>query len=252
MQQRFLFDCLGYSIASEVVGEAQLAELHGAIDDLDPWRRIDRCPEATLPTDGWVETSDSIVRYVNRFDHLDLQCGPVAEWSGPLGALTESPSIQRLVENLLAPSGFYLDHASLALSRQGAPGLELHGGAFENDPRQRYQFHVDRIDPGCVIVVVSLVHVQGGLGGTVVVPGSHKANLVPDSLPAMEDIGRCTWAHCPTLQPGDALVLPEALLHGAAPWRLPWERRAIVLKFYPNHIANLDYVPRSAMDRFWP
>jgi ectoine hydroxylase-related dioxygenase (phytanoyl-CoA dioxygenase family) len=39
----------------------------------------------------------------------------------------------------------------------------------------------------------------------------------------------------PTLQPGDAVIFSEALVHGTAPWRATGERLALLLKYVPGH-----------------
>ncbi len=98
--------------------------------------------------------------------------------------------------------------------------------------------------------------VRPGDGGLVVVPGSHKAEfprpsglfyekLVTSDLPeGVENI---------TPKAGDVVIISELLTHGTMPWQ-PTDRvrRALVLRFTPQHYGNPDSIPEEIKARLSP
>lgn len=102
------------------------------------------------------------------------------------------------------------------------------------------------------ILCIALVPVTAGMGGTALVPGSHKSNLAPATgFPAPAQFEDVPWIMGTALSPGDLLVFPETLIHGAFPWREEWERRCILAKYYPSHISNLNASQRGSAEPFW-
>ena len=83
-------------------------------------------------------------------------------------------------------------------------------------------------------------------------PGSHKLDIPPArGTPAPREFASHDWITGVSMEPGDLLVFPEALMHGAYPWQHEWERRCLIGKVYPSHLANLHARPRGADARFW-
>lgn len=246
----FLFDTLGYAVIRGAVGESDVRRANEAIDKLDLWRRTGSAGAQPAPGQ-WRQTGDPVARYVCPIGPGHFQAGPVAEWPAAISRLLEQPAVLAAMRQVY-PAGYYLDHASLSLAAAGSCGIELHGGAFERDPRQSYYWAGDHWDVGMCILSVMLVPVAAGMGGTALVPGSHKSNISPSSaFPGPEQFQRTPWVVGPELAPGDLLVFPEALVHGAFPWREAWERRCLLAKYYPAHIGNLNAAARGPAEPFW-
>ena len=98
--------------------------------------------------------------------------------------------------------------------------------------------------------------VHPGDGGLVAIPGSHKAEfprpaglfyekLVTDELP--EGVSNITP------KAGDVVIISELLTHGTMPWK-PSDRlrRALVLRFTPQHYGGSDSIPEEIKGRLSP
>jgi hypothetical protein len=250
MLDPFVFDSRGYDVARAAITAPRLDAANAAIDDLTLWDRL----VADLiagPRGVWFETRDAVARYACSIAPGHVQVGPVTEWATEIAGLVQEPTVTGLLDQLF-PSGHYVDHVTLSLATPGAAGIGLHGGGHERDPRQAYRFLGDAWDIGLSIVMISLTPCREGDGGTALVPGSHKANLPPATpLPSPGEFHRTNWVSTVSMDAGDVLVFPEALMHGAFPWRCPWERRVMIIKAYPLHLANLHSQHRSAAKPFW-
>lgn len=249
MLNEFLFDSRGYDVVRSVIEPTRLDAANAAIDALDAWRCLIGRDEA--PCGRWTHSLDEVVRYVCEIGDGHIQVGPVVGFPNALSDLLHHPTLVAILAQMF-PHGFYLDHASLSLAREGSPGIELHGGGHEQDPRQGYRVHRGVWDMGLSILVISLGESPAPRGGTALVPGSHKADFMPSGpVPQPADFPSSDWVTGPNLHPGDVLAFPEALMHGAFPWTCPWERRALIIKAYPAHIRNLNGCVRAATEPFW-
>ena len=124
-----------------------------------------------------------------------------------------------------------LDHAYGIVMAPGTSGLGLHGGGMPWDPSQYYVHSGGRMYNGLTTVTWSLVDAEAGHGGFGCVPGSHKAaEPLPDPVPA-------DWVREIPLPAGSVLVFTEALTHCTLPWTAPDERRAVLFKYAPGHLA---------------
>jgi hypothetical protein len=113
------------------------------------------------------------------------------------------------------------------------PGLPLHGGAADADDPTAY-YHADgrRIESGITAVMWCLTDAGGDLGGWMCVPGTHKSTV---PTPTSTDVADLVCV--PQVAAGDVLVFTASLAHGTAAWRAPFERRALVMKYAPRHVA---------------
>lgn len=246
----FLFDTRGYDVVRSAIEPAAVAVANAVIDDLDVWARLRDQIGGAAPG-VWGRTEDDVAGFLCVIGPGHIQVGPVTEWRSGLSDLVCHASVTSVL-TLLFPEGYYVDHVSLSLAQAGAPGIGLHGGGYERDLRQAYRFHGGTWDTGLSIVMISLVVSPAREGGTALVPGSHKANLAPKgALPSPEEFAASDWVTGMSLNAGDILVFPEALMHGAFPWRSAWERRTLIIKAYPAHIANLNSRRRPPGEPFW-
>jgi len=124
-----------------------------------------------------------------------------------------------------------VDHAYGIVMAPRTTGLGLHGGGTPWDPSQYYAHRDGRMYNGLTTVTWSLVDAGPGHGGFGCIPGSHKAaERVPDGVPD-------GWVKEVPLPAGSVLIFTEALTHCTIPWAAPYERRAVLFKYAPGHLA---------------
>jgi ectoine hydroxylase-related dioxygenase (phytanoyl-CoA dioxygenase family) len=139
------------------------------------------------------------------------------------------------LRSLIGPK-FRYDHGYALLMRAGSKQLGLHGGHTPWDPAQEYRFKDGEIMNGLMVMSYALSDASADDGGFAVVPGSHKANLpVPKRYISLEETG--PWVLRVPVQAGDAILFSEACTHGTWPWRAEHERRSLLYKYAPGHMA---------------
>ena len=103
-----------------------------------------------------------------------------------------------------------------------------------------YTFSKGRPYAGLVGVLFALSKHDASTNHFCCIPGSHKANLpVPDQLRQTEDNELVKSIE---LEPGDALIFSEALVHGTRVASSPSHRRAIFIR-YINSFSNFRQPP---------
>ena len=209
-EERFLFDLEGYLVLRQVLGAAEVAALNAIADT--------RAPALSA-----VHAYDRVFR--------------ASAWGPPYRALIDHP---RIVPYLVALVGtrFRLDHDYCIFTLTGGRGPDMHGGTSEENPDHWYAYRDGVMRSGLTVVTYCLTAAAPGDGGFCCIPGSHKSHFVA-SLP--EDVRayrrRPHYVVQPALEPGDAVIFTEALVHGTAPWTARHERRALLYKYSPGHSA---------------
>lgn len=112
----------------------------------------------------------------------------------------------------------------------------LHLGATPHHRSAYYDVRGGRIYCGLTVVSRALRDMPPGQGGFACIPGSHKANF---SCPG----DYATFARNPGCvvevpqRAGDVIIFTEALTHGAFPWTAAHQRRSVLFKYSPGHLA---------------
>ena len=210
--ERYSFDLQGFLVRRGVLGPAELAVLHDAIDGLGL-----APPRETIQSQRFSGHLPRAVAFQRLIDH---------------------PAVFDMMVELCG-AHVRLDHAYGIVMAPGTSGLGLHGGATPFDPAQYYLVRDGRIRCGLVAVQWALVDHPAGGGGFCCVPGSHKAGFAfperPDGRLAVEV----------PLAAGDLVVFTEALTHGTLAWRGPEVRRTLLYKYSPGSST-------WAEDQRWP
>ena len=138
--------------------------------------------------------------------------------------------------DVLLGEGFRLDHYYGIHMRTGTKGLRLHGGGTPYEPEEYYVFRRDRMYNGLSVVTWALTDAPPGQGGFACIPGSHKANYpCPPDIREFERDPGCV-VQVP-MRAGDVVIFTEALTHGTHPWTAPHQRRSLLYKYAPKHLA---------------
>lgn len=206
-EQRYLFDLQGFLVIREALDPATLAELNSAVDAQD------------LPAPG----DDFAGQVFSEF----------LTWGPAFRNLLDHPAVHPLLLDLFEKR-LRLDRYYGIRMRTGTSGLPLHGGACEaHDQSEYYMFRNGRMSSGIVTVSWALTDMVAGQGGFVCVPGSHKSNFpVPVDWDHHHDA-----AHHVELRAGDLVMFNGAIVHGTHPWSAEHERRTLLFKYAPAHLA---------------
>jgi ectoine hydroxylase-related dioxygenase (phytanoyl-CoA dioxygenase family) len=216
-EQRYFFDVNGYLLIEQVLSEDEISRLSAAID------------AQRLPIPG-----DSIA--TQRFEEDFLL------WDGAFRDLMNHPAVVPLLRDLLGDQ-LRLDHAYGIVMAPNTSGLGLHGGGTPWDPSQYYVYRGGRMYSGLTTVTWSLVDTPPNEGFGCI-PASHKAN---ECLPSDVPIG---WVKNIPQTAGSVLIFTEALTHCTLPWKAPYDRRALLFKYSPGHLAWGRYrVPSKSLWR---
>jgi ectoine hydroxylase-related dioxygenase (phytanoyl-CoA dioxygenase family) len=204
--ERYFFDVNGYLVIEGVLRPDEARRLHDVISA----RRV-ATPAGSISS--------------QRIDADFLL------WDQGFRALLDHPAVLARLRDLLGDH-LRLDHAYGIVMAPETSGLGLHGGGTPWDPSQYYYAHRDgRIYNGLTTVTWSLVDAGPSHGGFGCIPGSHKAaERLPGNVPA-------GWVKEIPMPAGSVLIFTEALTHCTLPWKAPYERRAVLFKYAPGHLA---------------
>jgi ectoine hydroxylase-related dioxygenase (phytanoyl-CoA dioxygenase family) len=207
--ERYFFDVNGYVVLDDVLTREEVAHLNAVMD-------AQNLPPAT-------ETIES-----QRFGGFFL-------WDEAFRRLINHPRVLAVLAEVIGEK-LRLDHAYGILMSPNTDGLHLHGGGTPYDPAQYYVFRNGRMYNGLTVASWALVDVRPGEGGFCCIPGSHKAN-VPLPNDVRHYTARTDWVRQVPQRAGSVAIFTEALTHGTLPWRAPYDRRSLLLKYSPSHLA---------------
>ena len=208
-QQRYFFDLNGYLVLDGVLPRRDVEHLDAMVD-----------AQRLMPAGPGIESQ----RFGDEF----------LRWDPLFRTLLDHPTVLAILRELLGDH-LRLDHAYGIRMSPGTSGLGLHGGGTPFDPSQYYLHRGGRMYNGLTTVTWTLVDSAPGQGGFGCIPGSHKADEhVPPEIPA-------EWVREVPLAAGSVLVFTEALTHCTIPWTAPYERKAVLFKYSPGHLAWNQY-----------
>jgi hypothetical protein len=203
--ERYFFDVNGYLVIEGVLSRDEAQVLNDCVGD----RR--------LPPPG-----DSIASQRFEADFL--------LWHEGFRDLLDHPAVLPRLRDMLGDN-LRLDHPYGIIMAPETAGLGLHGGGTPWDPSQYYLHRGGRMYSGLTTAMWALVDSKPGHGGFGCIPGSHKANeWLPEDVP--DD-----WVREVPLSAGSVLIFTEALTHGTLRWTAPYQRRAVLYKYAPGHLA---------------
>ena len=158
----------------------------------------------------------------------------------------------------------FIDEAFASIRKQGE-AIFVHSGGHSQSKRNMYHFKEGHFMCHQVNVLVALTDIGPGDGATMVIPGSHKANLEhPQFRNKSEDsadgIAEAVEVH---LKRGDAIVFTDWISHGsAARLKADGQRRIFVYRYGPSwgffrhpyrpSKALLDSLDDEARSIVWP
>jgi ectoine hydroxylase-related dioxygenase (phytanoyl-CoA dioxygenase family) len=203
--EEFLFDLRGYLVLKNAVDKSHLEALNGILDtykDLAPdeWR-------------GWVyRANHDPVRHLHN----------IFEMGEPFERLIDHHSwIDHMNRFVGGDDSLFIDESFLDVRGKGGT-TRLHSGAHKRRIRTQFRFHNNEFRCGQINILLALNDVGPGDGATMVVPGSHKSNLLHPAFKdspgsgASKSLDHVEGAIQVQLEAGDAAFFVDCLAHGSS------------------------------------
>ena len=229
----YLFDLNGFLILKDVVSQGHIAELNAIVDryqDMKPqeWR-------------GRIH-----VREKGGRESFNLR--NICEAGEPFERLIDHPAWIEQVRSYVGGDGLCLGQHWVMLREKGDGG-GLHSGAHKRRIRTQFRYHNGFFRCGQINILLALRDMDVEDGPTMVIPGSHKSNIIHPAF--NEGIRRMDLVEgtIPApLKAGDALLFVDALAHGSGPKKTTETRRIMVFRYGPRWNTNpYGYEPSSEL-----
>ncbi len=235
----YLFDLRGYVVLKNAIAPSLLKALNRAIDALPP-----------MPKDGWL----GHLHYCHYRDDANFHLQNIFEAGAPFEELIDHPAWLGHVHRYVGgDDGLFIDEAFADLRGPGK-ATRLHSGAHKRRIRTQFRFHNDQFRCGQINVLMALRDIGPGDGATMVIPGSHKSNLLHPAfkIPAMprgpESLDDVEGAVEVFLDAGDAVLFVDCLAHGSARRVNAGQRRILIYRYGPHWGNNrYGYRPSDAL-----
>ena len=227
----YLFDPNGYLVLENALTKAEVDECNACLDTIPPLKVGEWW--------GYVHAHS-----FGATDGLNLQ--QIYEAGEPFEKLIDHPSWIEKVKYFVGGEGtFDYNHGPLFIDENFAnfrgPGeaIGLHSGGHTHTKRTQFQVYNGRFQCGQINILLALTDFGPGDGGTMVIPGSHKANfqhpdfekyrMAPDA-----SVDGTRGAIEVNMKAGDALLFVDAISHGSAKRTNPGQRRNTVYRYGPS------------------
>lgn len=152
---------------------------------------------------------------------------------GATEAVFSNPIVKGVLKELIGPD-FRLDSTFLVWRERGmGHNLGPHQGGPMSNPHFHYHFTNGKIRAGMVRMVIELNPVSKEDGGTVFLPGSHKANFpIPESLREKKEYEPPFESY--DASPGSVLFFSENTCHAGPIWKNPNHPRVSLFFSFVN------------------
>jgi hypothetical protein len=231
----YLFDLNGFVILRGVLTPAEVADANARIDTIP--RALPR-----LGWHGWVQREDHP-------EHRGISYQQVYELGGAFERMIDHANyINYVLRFIGGQDTFDYHHGPLFIDENfftiRGPGeaITLHAGGHDRCKRMQFRYHNGRFMCSQINVLIAFTDIGPGDGATMVIPGSHKSNLVhPEFLNpkrgeewqegkggSVDGVAGAQEVH---MKAGDAIVFVDATCHGSAKRVNPGERRISVYRY---------------------
>jgi hypothetical protein len=233
--EEYLFDLQGFVIIREALSPDEVAAGNAAID-LIP---------RSVPRGGW----HGWVQREDHPEHRGISYQQVYEHAPVFERMIDHPSYINFISRFV--DGYHTfdhHHGPLFIDENfftiRGPGeaIPLHAGGHDTCKRMAYRFQNGRFACGQVNVLTAFTDIGPGDGATMVIPGSHKSNIVHPEFTnphrqnqwsdggggSVDGVAGAIEVH---MKAGDAIVFSDATCHGSAKRVNAGERRITVYRY---------------------
>jgi hypothetical protein len=225
----YLFDIRGYLTLESALEPELLDELNAEFDQFP----------RDLPMGAWYKGAQR--RDYNPATGMELH--HCLEIGGPFEKLIDHPSWIEYVRHYCGEEksyveGLFIDECMASIRESGGYHA-LHSGGYHGALRGRYLYDNGVFRCGQINILMALTDIGPGDGATMIIPGSHKAQL---PLPVMDEhaYGQEKADQLPPgaveahLKKGDALLFVDGISHGGVGRINEGERRVIIFRYGPS------------------
>ncbi|MDB6170112.1 MAG: hypothetical protein JWM88_2976 [Verrucomicrobia bacterium] len=231
----YLFDLNGFVVLRGVLSKDEVADANARIDTIP--RSMPR-----LGWHGWVQREDHP-------EHRGISYQQVYELGGTFERMIDHPQYLNYVLRFIGGQDtFDYHHGPLFIDENfftiRGPGeaITLHAGGHDRCKRMQFRYHNGRFQCAQINVLIAFTDIGPGDGATMVIPGSHKSNMVhPEFLNPKRgeewqegkggSVDGVPGAVEVQMKAGDAIVFVDATCHGSAKRVNPGERRIAVYRY---------------------
>ncbi|MEO6906913.1 MAG: phytanoyl-CoA dioxygenase family protein [Abditibacteriaceae bacterium] len=235
--EEYMFDLNGYLLLKNTIDANHVAQLNSIIDNITSL-------QPPLSTGEWYGCVHA--HSYGGKEGLNLQ--QIYEGGEAFERLIDQPSWIEKVRHFVGGAGtFDYKHGSLFIDENFAnvrgPGeaIGLHSGGHSGTKRNQFRFRNGRFHCGQINILMALTDIGPGDGATMIIPGSHKANLMhpqlkekqmkSGQLASVDGVEGAIEMH---MQKGDAILFTDAINHGSAERVNKGERRIVVYRYGPS------------------
>ena len=228
----YLFDLRGYLLLEGALDKSEVAALNAGVDDILPLEHGEWLGYLQGHTFG---------------DDEGTNLQQIYEGGQPFESLIDHPSWIDKVKHFVGGEGtFDYNHGPLFIDENFAsvrgPGqaIGLHSGGHNGVKRNQFRYHNGHFQCGQINILMALTDIGEGDGGTMVIPGSHKANFPHPHFDKhkmggeVASVDGIEGAVEMRMNAGDALLFVDALSHGSARRVNEGDRRIIVYRYGPS------------------
>lgn len=231
----YLFDLNGFLILRNLLTPGEVAEGNALIDAIP----------RELPRGGW----HGWVQREDHPEHRGISYQQIYELGGVFEAMIDHPRYLNYVLRFVGGQDTHdMYHGPGAIDENffnlRGPGdaIPVHSGGHELASRTGYRYQNGRFLCGEINVLTAFTDIGVGDGATMVIPGSHKSNMIhpaflrrnrveewsPTGGGSADDVEGAIEIH---MNAGDALLFVDSLCHGSARRVIAGERRISVFRF---------------------
>lgn len=235
--EEYLFDLNGFVVLHGALSAEEVAACNAEADTIP----------RTLPRLGW----HGFVQREDHPEHRGISYQQIYELPA-FSKLIDHPSYINYVARFVGGQDtFDYHHAPLYIDENffsiRGPGesIPIHSGGHSACKRTQFHYHNGRFACGQVNVLIAFTDIGPGDGATMVIPGSHKSNVIHPAFLApktheqwgkgrggsMDGIPAAIEVY---LKPGDAIVFVDGTCHGSARRVNAGERRISVFRYGPS------------------
>lgn len=232
--ERYLFDLNGFLVLRGALSQQEVAACNERLDEMQhsepgQWH-------------GRVHGHN----FTGSHEGLNLQ--QIYEGGSAFEKLIDHPSwIEKVIsfigtdeQNFDGHHGQCFIDENFASIRGPGQAIGLHSGGQERTTRCQFRYHDGKFHCGQVNILMAFKDVGPGDGATMVIPGSHKSNIMhpefAEAAMASEatSVDGVTGAIEVHLNAGDAILFVDAIMHGSAERKNPGQRRIAVYRYGPS------------------
>ena len=162
----YRFDLQGFLVLKNVVSPELIAEINETVDE---WVALQEAGHKWI---GHVRCSDP-----EPVKGPDIKFANIIEGGPAFEALIDNPNWLEYVKRYVDNDGLYIWANHLSVSRKGSY-VPVHSGGHNRGYRTSFRYHNDNFYCGNFNVLLALNDIGPGDGGTMIVPGSHKCNVI--------------------------------------------------------------------------